>query len=133
MSDPLLLFSSTEIKREELIDFLDQSGAIITPDDIFAGRISRDDQHIWIGMDSTEISNLEIEIDELESLERELKYKPKTCIVIEMSSAVVGEQLAIDFACMFMKRWPNTVGDYDRLYTAQQLSELQKANKGFYG
>jgi hypothetical protein len=132
MSGPLLLFSNTEIKREELIDFLEQSGAIVTPDDIFAGRISRGDQHIWIGMDSTVIRDLEI--DQLEPLERELKGKPKTCIVIEISSTSSSEQLAIDFACIFMKRWPNTVGDlYDRLYSAQQLSELQKANKGFYG
>jgi hypothetical protein len=132
MSGPLLLFSDTEIKRKELIDFLEQSGAIVTPDDIFAGRISHDDQHIWIGIDSTVIRSLEI--DQLEPLERELKGKPKTCIAIEISSTPGSEQIAIDFACFFMERWPNTVGDlYDRLYSAKQLSELRKANKGFYG
>jgi hypothetical protein len=132
MSEPLALFTDTEIKQEELIDFLGQSGAIVTPDDIFVGRISRSDQHIWISMDSTVIRSLEI--DELEPLERELKGKPKTCIVIEMSSTTVGEQLSIDFACIFMERWPNTVGDLcGRLYSAHQLFELQKANRGFCG
>jgi hypothetical protein len=131
MSGPLLLISTTEIKREELIDFLRQSGVIVTPEDIFAGRISRGDQHIWIGIDSTVIRDLEM--DQLEPLERELKGKPKTCIVIEISSTPGSEQIAVDFACIFMERWPNTVGElYDRLYSVKQLSELRKANKGFY-
>jgi hypothetical protein len=132
VSEPLLLFTDTEIKQEELIDFFGQSEAIVTLDRMLFGRISRGDQHIWIGIDSTVIKSLEI--DQLEPLGRELKGKPKTCIVIEMSSTTVGEKLAIDFACLFIKRWPNTVGDLcGRLYSAHQLSELQKANKGFYG
>lgn len=48
MPEPLSLISSTDIKQKEFTTFLEKSGVVLHPHDLYDGRLSKGNLHVWI-------------------------------------------------------------------------------------
>ncbi|WP_375514935.1 hypothetical protein [uncultured Nostoc sp.] len=130
MPEPISLISSAEIKPGEFLSFLQYSGVLLHPDHIYDGRISRDNTHVWIVLDNTELKNFNP--DEIELITQKLTAKPQTHILLDLSKTSGSEQLALEFACQFAKKWSCVVYDSSqRVYSAQELLGLCQTELGF--
>jgi hypothetical protein len=130
MPEPISLISSAEIKPREFLSFLQYSGVLLHPDDVYDGRISRNNTHVWIVLDNTELKNFNP--DEIELITQKLTAKPQTHILLDISKTSGSEQLALEFACKFAKQWSCIVYNSNyKIYSAQELLELCPAEVGF--
>lgn len=130
MPEPISLISSAEIKPEEFLSFLQYSGVLLHPDNVYDGRISRNNTHVWIVLDNTELKNFNP--DEIELITQKLTAKPQTHILLDVSKTSGSEQLALEFACQVAKKWSCIVynSNYE-IYSPQELLELCPAEAGF--
>ncbi len=123
MPEPISLISSADIKPEDFSTFLQQYGAILHPDRIYDGRLSRENLHVWIALDNSELKNFEA--DEIEMIAQKLADHPQTHILLDVSQTPGSQQLAIEFACKFSEKWPCVVYDScQKLYSKQELFNL---------
>ncbi len=130
MPEPISLISSAEIKPGEFLNFLQYSGVLLHPDNVYDGRISRDNTHVWIVLDNTELKNFHP--DEIELITQKLTAKPQTHILLDVSKTSGSEQLALEFACQFAKRWSCVVYDTSqRVYSPEELLGLCQTELGF--
>jgi hypothetical protein len=130
MPEPISLISSAEIKPSDFLNFLQYLGILLHPDNIYDGRISRDDAHVWILLDNTELENFNAE--EMKLITQKLTAKPQTHILLDISKTQGSEKLALEFACKFAKQWSCIVYDSNyKIYSAQELLELCPAQVGF--
>jgi hypothetical protein len=130
MPEPISLISSAEIKPREFLSFLQYSGVLLHPDNVYDGRISRNNTHVWIVLDNTELNNFNP--DEIELITQKLTAKPQTHILLDVSKTSGSEQLALEFACQFAKKWSCVVYDSSqRVYSAQELLGLCQTELGF--
>ncbi|GAB4178594.1 MAG: hypothetical protein Fur006_11180 [Coleofasciculaceae cyanobacterium] len=132
MPEPISLISSANIHPEEFSSFLQHSGALLHPDAVYDGRISRENNHIWIVLDNSELKNFDA--DEIELIAQKLADKPKTHILLDISTTPNSQQLAIEFACQFAKKWSCIIYESSqKIYSVQELMELCQTGQGFVG
>lgn len=133
MSNTFAFISTGEIKHKELIEFLVQRGATIHPDEVYDGRISQENKHVWVRLDSRILT--EFEADDRELLMQKLAGRPRTSIILEVSRTPGSQQLAVDFACKCAERWPVAVVSdlLNRIFSTGELFQLRSAGKGFDG
>jgi hypothetical protein len=130
MTQPFALISSTEINHEEFVAFLKREGAELTPDDVYDGRISRGELHVWILLDNSNLNDLEAFDNEL--IMQGLGKPPKTYITLDVSREQGSEQLAIEFAYACAEKWPCIVYNLlNKTYSKDDLYRLLIAGKGF--
>ncbi len=130
MSEPFALISSTEINHEEFVAFLKQQGAELTPDDVYDGRLSRGNLHVWVVLNNNNLNELETYDNEL--IQQGLGNPPKTYITLEVSRKEGSEQVAVEFANACAQKWPCVVYNLqDKIYTKDDLYQLKMAGKGF--
>ena len=129
MPEPVSLISSADIKQEEFSTFLQQLGAVLHPDHVYDGRLSRGNFHIWIALDNSELKNFET--DEIKRITQQLADMPQTHILLDVSKNPGSQQLAIEFACKFAEQWPCVVYDLCKnVYLAQDLLDLCRNGQG---
>lgn len=129
MPEPVSLISSADIKQEEFSTFLQQLGAVLHPDNVYDGRLSRGNFHVWISLDNSELKNFEA--DEIERITQQLGDMPQTHILLDVSKNPGSQQLAIEFACNFAKQWPCVVYDLCKnVYSAQELLNFYRNDQG---
>ena len=135
MSEPVALITNEVIEPGEFRAFLQQEGATLAPDNSFDGRISAGDKHVWIALDNSSLRYYDEDeelADELRTLTELLGDKPRTNIVLEISRTEGSEQLAINFACEFAKRWKCVVDDLrGKIYSSKELLSMQRAGRSF--
>lgn len=130
MPEPISLISSAEIQPAEFLTFLEHSKVLLHPDDVYDGRISRGNNHVWIVLNNTELKNFST--DEIELITQKLTAKPQTHILLDVSKTPGSEQLALEFACKFAKKWSCVIYDSSqRVYSAQELLGLCQTEPGF--
>ncbi|MBG1258751.1 hypothetical protein [Nostoc commune] len=130
MPEPISLISSAEIKPGEFLSFLQYSGVLLHPDNVYDGRISRNNTHVWIVLDNTELKNFNP--DEIELITQKLTAKPQTHILLDVSKTSGSEQLALEFACQVAKKWSCIVYNSNyKIYSPQELLELCPVEAGF--
>lgn len=130
MPEPISLISSAEIKPGEFLSFLQYSGVLLHPDNVYDGRISRNNTHVWIVLDNTELKNFNP--DEIELITQKLTAKPQTHILLDVSKSSGSGQLALEFACQFAKKWSCVVYDTSqRVYSAEELLRLCQTELDF--
>lgn len=130
-SEPVAIFSDSEISEEEFLDFLCSIGAVVGESNSFLGRLSEGDKHIWISISNEELECLDGSTRE--AIAQYLKNQPRTCIVLELSSTVGSEQLMLKFAITFSEYWSCIISsstEDSEVHTVQQLqyaleSEIQ--------
>lgn len=121
-SEPIAIFSDSRISKEELSAFLRSIGAVSGESSSFLGRLSEQDKHIWISISNEELEYLEVSTRE--AVAQHLKDEPKTCIVLELSSATGSEQLMIKFAIAFAENWSCVILGFtegSKIYTVKEL------------
>ncbi len=130
MPEPISLISSVEIQPSEFLIFLQYLGILLHPDNVYDGRISRGNTHVWMVLDNTELENFNA--DEMKLITQKLTAKPQTHILLDVSKTPGSEELALEFACKFAKRWSCIVYDSNyNIYSTQELLELCPAEAGF--
>ena len=130
MPKPFALISSSDIHEQEFLDVLRTAGGIIEDASALAGRISRGEQHVWVSLDHSFLKDYEA--DEIALISQKLKGKPWSSILLDVSRTAGSEQLAVAFAAACAQRWPCVVYNLrDKVFTAQELLQLQKIGSGF--
>ncbi|MEH2380656.1 MAG: hypothetical protein V7K27_17515 [Nostoc sp.] len=130
MPEPISLISSAKIQRSEFLSFLKDLGILLHPDNVYDGRISRENTHVWMVLDNSELENFNG--DEMKLITQKLTAKPQTHILLDVSKTLGSEQLALEFACKFAKQWSCIVYDSNyKIYSAEELLELCPAQTGF--
>src|SRR5579871_6892102 len=123
MSEPIALISSAAITQEEFTRFLATVGAMVRPDEVFDGRLSQGERHIWIVLDNRGLD--EWEPAERAAVEQKLGRQAQTYIIVEISHTEGSEQIAVEFVCAFAKYWPCVVDNLrGAVYTVDELREI---------
>ncbi|MEG3974037.1 hypothetical protein QT970_05370 [Microcoleus sp. herbarium8] len=118
MSEPIIVISSSNITKDELIGFIQTVGVEIVeqPNDPFFGYLGRGDLYIWLAINNR-IAELEGEPNEFEIIKQKLGGEPQTVILLEMSRRPGNKLLAYELAASLAKQWPCVVDNlsgYDR-------------------
>jgi hypothetical protein len=130
MPKPFALISSSDIKEQEFFDVLRASGGVIEDASALAGCISRGEQHVWVSLDNSLLKDYEA--DEIAMISQKLKGKPWSSILLDVSRTAGSEPLAVAFAAACTQRWPCVVYNLrDKVFSAQELLQLQKTGSGF--
>ena len=130
------LLSSREIPRTDLVAFFSQIGVkheenphYLSPYFLHTGG-----SYVWIDLDDIEGHYPNPEIDAL--TEQKLGGPTRTRILLHINRSPESETLAIGFACQFAERWrcviDNLSGLARRIYSAQELQQLQKEGCGLW-
>ena len=130
------LLSSREIPRTDLVAFFSQIGVKHeeNPYNLSPYFLHTGEHSVWIDLDIIEERYPEPAIDAL--TEQKLGGLPQTQILLHISRGPESEALAIGFACQFAEHWPcvvdNLSGRVRRIYSAQELRQLQKEGRGLW-
>jgi hypothetical protein len=125
MPEPISLISSDEILPTEFLNFLQHSGALINPDTIYDGRISRENNHVWIVLDNSEFKNFDSE--EIRLITQKLTAKPQTHILLDVSKTPGSQQLALEFVYKFARQWSCVVYDLcQKVYSVEELDMINQ-------
>ncbi|MEW6492251.1 MAG: hypothetical protein AB1589_07010 [Cyanobacteriota bacterium] len=123
MPEPISLISSVVIQPEEFSDFLQQEGALLHPDAVYDGRISKGNSHIWIVLDNSELKNFDV--DEIALITRKLAGKPQTHVLLDISETPNSQEIAIEFSCKFAEKWACIIYESaQQVYSAKELALL---------
>lgn len=138
MSEPIIVISSSNITKDELIAFIQIVGLEIVeqPNDPFFGYLGRADMYIWLAMHNR-ITELEGEPNEFAIIQQKLGGEPQTVILLEMSRTPGNKLLAYELAASLAKQWPCVVDNlsgYDRRITSStELFALLESGCDFEG
>ncbi len=123
------LISSSAIKQEDFLSFVQSLGAVIIGENPYYHIvISRGDIYVSIALDNAGFS--QYEASETEVFTQILTAKPQTYVFLDIGKELGSEQLAIEIACAFAERWPCIV-DSGRVYSNQELFELRNSGGDF--
>ncbi len=123
MPEPLSLISSTDIKQKEFTTFLEKSGVVLHPDNLYDGRLSKGNIHVWIALDNNELKNFDA--NEIEVIRQKLGGIPQSHILLDVSKELDSEQMALEFACKFSTQWHCVIyNSSQKFYSANELLEL---------
>ena len=132
MSHTFTLVSSHEISREDFLNLLQQSGVVLQPDEVYDGRISQEDRHVWLALNTTCLRDYEDEQEARDRLVQLLGGELKSCIDLNVSRTHGSQQLAVEFACLCATKYPCAVDDnMGKIFTAQELFALRHTGNGF--
>lgn len=135
MSNGLVVVSSSDIKKDELISFLRTVGADIVekPGDPFFAYLGRGELYIWIAFDNG-IFN-ELEEAELEVTRKKLRGEPKTFMVLEISKAAGSRRFTYELAAKLAAQWPcitDNMNGYNRqILSSRELFDMLKSDCNF--
>ncbi len=119
MPEPISLISSTAITPEEFAYFLHYGGVQQENDNIYDGRLSDGDLHVWIALDNRELQIFEE--DEIKLITKKLGGVPVTHILLDISETPGSEKLAIDLARVFAQKWNCVIYESrERIYSPQE-------------
>ncbi len=131
--EPVKLVTSKEFSRDELIAFLLQIGVKRdeTPNRLWDYVLRMGEAIVWIDPDDQE-HYPNPEVDAL--IESKLGNPPRTYIVLHMSRNLGSEQLALELAIQFAKRWPCVLDNLSslarRIFTLEELQALYDSGQG---
>src|SRR5215470_4671034 len=112
--EPVELITSKAISRDEVITFLLQMGVEReqSPHRIWDYAIRRGEAIVWVDPDDVE-HYPDPEVDAL--IENKLGGPPQTYVVLHISRNPGSEQLALELAIQFAKRWPSVLDNLSGL------------------
>lgn len=133
MSNGLVVVSSSDIEKDELISFLQTVGADIVekPGAPFFAYLGRGELYIWIAYGNTN----ELEEWELKATIEKLRGHPKTFMVLEISKAAGSRRFAYELAAKLAAKWPcitDNMNGYNRqMLSSRELFDLLKSDCNF--
>jgi hypothetical protein len=121
-SEPIAILACAKITKEKFIDFLVSLNVSITPDQKYEGRISKNNQHVWLYYSEEELDSIiEAEGDLFVKI---LGRHPQTCIIAEIGSAEGSEQLILPFLKSFAQHWSCAISDLTgNVYSISEIFE----------
>jgi len=131
--EPVELVTSKAFSRDELITALFQIGVKCeeSPHRMWDYALRRGEAIVWIDPDDPE-DYPNPEVDAL--IESKLGEPPRTSIVLHVSREPGSEQLAMELAIQFAKRWPcvldNLSGLARRIFALEDLQALYESGLG---
>src|SRR5262249_32300065 len=134
--DPVELVTSKALSRDELITALLQMGVKCeeSPHRMWDYALRRGEAIVWVDPDHSE-HYPDTEVDPV-LMQSKLGDSPRTYIVLHVSSNPGSEQLAIELAIQFAKRWPcvldNLSGLARRVFTLEELQALYESGQGLH-
>ncbi len=132
--EPVELYSSVFIQRDELIAFLFHNGVVrLGLDPHLDYRLGRGEAYVLFELDEDE-HYPNPERDAL--IESKLGGPPQISFLIFISENEGSEQLAMDFMLLFAQRWPcvldNVSGLARQVFTPQEVQILREEGRGLY-
>ena len=130
MPEGYSIITCQNITESGVRDFIQDCGGFDTDQKYQVGRLSIDDEHIWIYYSSD--PNEEYDDTVIELIERALPTKPKAKIIIEIGDGDYTEALAANFACKFATKWQSVIYESvkGRLYSRDEVCALSNARIG---
>src|SRR5579859_46233 len=134
--EPVELVTSKSFSRDELITTLLQMGVKSEESShrIWDYALRKGEAIVWVDPDDTE-HYPDSEADVL-LVESKLGGSPRTYVVLHVSSNPGSEQLAIELAIQFAKRWPcvidNLSGLAHRVFALEELQALYDRGLGLW-
>ena len=122
MSEPVALFSTAAITSDAFSVVLASMGGSLDANCISQGRVSRDKRHVWLFLQSKDLTTLPKEI--LDPVTRALGGIPRTNIVLETSRYPGSVEVALEVARAFAERWPVVMHNLQvpgRVFSQQEL------------
>ncbi len=123
MNHPFTIVSSDEITHDDLIALLQQAGATLTPDQVYAGRLAYENIYVWVFMgDASEETE-----EQLAQKEEFLGAPPRTFLILNASlkDTSISYQLVYDFTYLCTQKYrcllDNNMGD---LITAEDVKDV---------
>jgi hypothetical protein len=146
MSETIALYSRFPLTRADIEEIILERGGILTPrEGPRIGRLSLDQQHIWLYED--DISNLRAWAKQdlyhkalFEAIRTKLGDEPRALFGIEISRTPGSGRLAVAFAQACADRWPcvvmtdqptETEDDGINVFDKKDMLQLQKEGRGF--
>ncbi|MGK7932675.1 MAG: hypothetical protein AB4041_14760 [Microcystaceae cyanobacterium] len=111
MPEPISIISDQTIIIDEFKDFLRGLNIEIDPDEVYHGRLSEGNHHVWIVLDNDELKNFDQ--SEIELMKEKLGSQPKTHILLDVSKTEGSKQLAMIFIDQLSNRWNFTKYPFD--------------------
>jgi hypothetical protein len=133
MSNGLVVVSRSDIRKDELISFLQTVDAHIVekPGNPFFAYLVREELYIWIAIGNRN----ELEQSELKDTTEKLLGEPKTFIVLEISKAEGSRRFAYELAAKLAAKWPcitDNMNGYNRqMLSSQELFDLLERGCNF--
>lgn len=138
MPEPLVLLTDVDIAPEQFLEFLKTIGAVIHPDEIYDGRVSQGNQHVWIVLETREqlqrlLEDLEEQdISIIESIKEDLGILPRSSVLLDINAYARSSGFAANIICAFAKQWPCIAYDLvARMYSKDDLQSLCKEGRNF--
>ncbi len=140
MSEPVALLTSKKLSSEELFTFtstvrIPQTEVVLRPRTYCDAQLIRDDENVWITFNSEDI-HYDDDDEDTKIVLQKLGAFPQSNLVLDISRNPQSQHLAVAFALAFTKQWPcvvdNLRGDEHEVFSAQEVLELYKENKGFW-
>ncbi|GEM_PF-6973867 len=132
MTFPVSVVTSQVITPEEVrAVFRDDANATLLDEPVYLVRVSRDSQHVWIGLSTTELDDMDNA--QREKMRHVLGAEPRSVIGCDISWENDADRLGVQVVSRLLARWPGVVIDGDnRIYTAEQIEAMRAANQGFW-
>jgi hypothetical protein len=109
MPEPISIISDQVIKLDEFKDFLRDLHIEIDPDEVYHGRLSEGNNHVWIVLDNDELKNFDQ--SEIELMIEKLGSQPKSHLLLDVSKTEGSKQLAMIFIDKLSNRWNCVIYD----------------------
>ncbi|MGK7944329.1 MAG: hypothetical protein AB4058_07655 [Microcystaceae cyanobacterium] len=109
MPEPISIISDQVIQLDEFKDFLQELNIEIDPNEVYTGRWSEENYHIWIVLDNDELKNFEK--SEIALMREKLGSQPKSHILLDVSKTEGSQQLAMIFIDKLSNRWNCVIYD----------------------
>ncbi|MGK7881799.1 MAG: hypothetical protein AB4060_17130 [Crocosphaera sp.] len=123
MPESISLISNQKITHDEFIMFLKKLDVYLYPDQIYDGRLSQNNCHVWIVLDNSEIENFDE--SEIKLITEKLGNSPKIHILLDVSKNPGSLELAWEFITYFDQKYNCVVYDSNnKIYSPQEIFEL---------
>lgn len=123
MPESISLISNHKITHHEFILFLKELDVYLYPDQIYDGRLSQNNCHVWIALDNSEIENFDEA--EIKLITEKLGDYPKIHILLDVSKNPGSLELAGEFINYFHQKYNCVVYDSNNIiYSPQEMFEL---------
>ncbi len=123
MPESISLISNQKITHDEFIMFLKKLDVYLYPDQIYDGRLSKNNCHVWIVLDNSEIENFDE--SEIKLITEKLGNSPQIHILLDVSKNPGSLELAWEFINYFNQKYNCVVYDSNnKIYSPQEIFEL---------
>jgi hypothetical protein len=125
MSDPFFIFTTKAIGKSEFATFLKKAGGVLDPDNPEHGRASQGRRHVWIFLGDLGLDPLPEDV--VARVTGRLGARPRSEVVLALSSEPGTEALVVDVAIAFAELWPAVLSDSDKMTLA--LDDLRRVQR----